>query len=330
MIPKPVRIVVPLLIVAAVATVVVLRLRGDGGAVAASGTVEATDAQLGFQAPGRIESIAVREGETVRTGAELAVLDRAEAVARLQQAEAQRDAARAALDELEKGFRSEEVAQARDGLVAAGRRLADAKSDLDRTSRLRGDGAVSEQALDKAQVAFDVAKSQHSQAREQMQLMQAGPRKERIAAQRAQLAQAEAAVRGLRATLDNMTVRAPFDGVITVRHREPGEVLGAGSPVLTLMNPADRWVRIYVREDRVGAVRLGQPAAITSDTYRGKKYEGRVVFIASEAEFTPKSVQTAEERVKLVYAVKVQIDGDPRHELKPGMPADVRLESPRR
>jgi HlyD family secretion protein len=94
------------------------------------------------------------------------------------------------------------------------------------------------------------------------------------------------------------------------------------------MNPDDRWVKIYVSETRIGAVRIGQGAAITTDTYRDKAYRGTVVFIASEAEFTPKTVQTAEERVKLVYAVKVRITDDPTRDLKPGMPADVRLGEP--
>jgi HlyD family secretion protein len=103
-------------------------------------------------------------------------------------------------------------------------------------------------------------------------------------------------------------------------------VVTAGAPVLTVMNPGDRWVRIFIREDRIGAVHLGQGATITADTYPDRTYPGEVVFIASEAEFTPKSVQTSEERVKLVYALKVRITGDPARELKPGVPADVRLE----
>jgi HlyD family secretion protein len=92
------------------------------------------------------------------------------------------------------------------------------------------------------------------------------------------------------------------------------------------MNPNDRWVRIYIPENRVGAVQLGQLVTITTDTYSAKVYPGKVIFIAAEAEFTPKTVQTTEERVKLVYAVKVRITEDPTDDLKPGMPADVRLE----
>jgi HlyD family secretion protein len=95
------------------------------------------------------------------------------------------------------------------------------------------------------------------------------------------------------------------------------------------MNPADRWVRIYVREDQVGRVAMGQNASITSDSHPGKTFNGRVTFIASQAEFTPRNVQTAEERVKLVYAVKVAISGDTANQLKPGVPADVKLQAPR-
>ena len=137
--------------------------------------------------------------------------------------------------------------------------------------------------------------------------------------------EAEAAVAQVQATLDNAVIHAPFAGVVTVRHREPGESVQAGAPVVTLLNTDDRWVRIYVREDQVGRVRVGQDAHITSDSHPGKTFDGRVTLIASEAEFTPRNVQTAEERVKLVYAVKVAIVGDATLQLKPGVPADVTL-----
>jgi HlyD family secretion protein len=294
--------------------------------VGASGTVEATEAQIGFQAAGRIQDLAVREGETVTVGEEVAHLDRSEAEARQQQAIAQAGAARALLEELEGGSRKEEIRQGRAALAAAAERLRDAERDLERMQTLLEGGAVSREALDKAHVTFDVAKSQYDQAQEQVTILETGPRREKIEAQRAQVAQAEAAVRVIDATLANLTLRAPFDGIVTVRHREPGEIVAPGSPVLTVMNPADRWVRIYVPETRIGAVRLGQAAKITSDTFPTKIYRGEVVFISSQAEFTPKTVQTTEERVKLVYAVKVRITEDPTFDLKPGMPADVRLD----
>ncbi len=297
----------------------------DGDSVLASGTVEATEADLGFQAPGRIERIAVREGDRVAEGQELARLDRSELLARRQAAAAQAEAARAVLAELESGFRSEEIAQGRAALRAAEQRVNDTRRDLERTQRLFEGGAVSQQMLDNAETAHELAQADYESVREALQILESGPRRERIAAQRAALAQAEAAVAQSDAALDHAVVRAPFAGLITVRHREPGETIAAGAPVLTLMDPGDRWVRIYVRADEVGRITIGQSASITGDAYRDRTYEGRVVFIASEAEFTPRNVQTTEERVKLVYRVKVQITGDPSFDLKPGLAADVRL-----
>jgi HlyD family secretion protein len=184
---------------------------------------------------------------------------------------------------------------------------------------------VSREALDKAQLALDLLSAQRDQAGEQLSLFERGPRRERIDAARAQVAAAEAAVAGLDALLDHHRLRAPFAGLVTVRHREPGEIVPAGAAVVTLLDPGDRWVRIYVPENRLAAVQIGQKAAIRSDTFPGRSYEGEVSFVASEAEFTPKNVQTQEERVRLVYAVKVRVTGDPGFELKPGLPADVEL-----
>jgi len=317
------------ILVVAVVLYLVLRPRGERGALVASGTVEATDAQLGFQTSGRIDTILVREGDAARAGQDLARLDRTELLARRGQAAGQQAAARALLDELERGSRAQEIQQGRDQLAAANQRLADAQRDLDRTQRLFAGGAVSRESLDKAQVGLDVAQSTRDQAAQGLELLQVGPRPERIAAQRATLAQADAAVAQIDAQLANAIVRAPFDGVVTVKDREIGEIVPAGSPVVTLTNMDDRWVRIYIPETRIGAVHLGEPAVITADTFKGKTYGGEVSFIASEAEFTPKNVQTRDERVKLVYAVKVRITSDSSYDLKPGIPADVQLGSGR-
>jgi HlyD family secretion protein len=312
-------------VVVAVALYFVFRPRGNGGALDASGTVEATDAQLGFQVAGRIDTILVHEGDAVKAGQELARLNQAELSARRQQAEAQLEAARAMLTELEHGSRRQEVQQGRDALAAANQRLADAQRDLDRARRLFDGGAVSRETLDKAQLAFDVAQSQHDQAAQALQLLEVGPRPERIQAQRAAVASAQAAVRQMDAMLTNSVIVAPFDGVVTVKDREIGETVSPGAPVLTVTNMNDRWVRIYIPETRVGAVHLGQEASVSVDTYKGRRYGGVVSFIASEAEFTPKNVQTQDERVKLVYAVKVRITSDSTYDLKPGIPADVQL-----
>ena len=321
-------IVIPVVIIAALAAWLLLGHRdNDRTGIAASGTVEATEADLGFQVGGRVTSINAREGDAVGMGAELARLDRAEMEARLRAASAQVAAARALLRELRTGARPQEERQAEAGVDAARRRMQEAAASLARTRKLYEGGAVSKEALDHAETSYAVLRSQADQAQQQQSLVATGPRVERIDAQQAAVDQALAAEAQIQANLDNTIIRAPFAGIVTVRHREPGESVSPGLPVVTLMNPDDRWVRIYVREDQVGRVRMGQTASITSDSHPGKTFNGRVTFIASQAEFTPRNVQTAEERVKLVYAVKVAISGDSANQLKAGVPADVMLQA---
>lgn len=323
---KRLPIAILLLLAGAVTVWLVLsRNDADSGGISASGTVEATDADLGFQLGGRIADIQVREGDMVQQGAVLARLDVAELNARKAQAEAQLAAAQARLLELERGARPEELAQARAGVDAAKQRMDESSRVLERTRTLFTGGAVSRESLEQAETAHAVAVAQYEQATEQERLVVRGPRSEQIAAQRAVVRTAEAAIEQVRASFDQAEVRAPFAGVVTVRHREPGETVAPGAPVLTIMDPASRWVRIYVREDEIGRVSLGQTASIHSDSYADSAFGGRVIHIASEAEFTPRNVQTTEERVKLVYAVKVAIDHDPGFALKPGLPADVEL-----
>ncbi len=321
-------IAVPVVLLA-LALVAWLLLRGssnDGDAIAASGTIEGTEADLGFQLGGRVAAVNVREGDAATAGSTLAELDKSELEARRAAAVAQADAARALLAELERGARPEELRQAESAERAARQTFEESETVLARTRRLFEGGAVSKEALEQAETAAATARAQYQQAREQLALVSSGPRSERIAAQRAAVRQAEAAVAQVQAQLDNAVIRAPFGGVVTVRHREPGEAVQAGAPVVTLLNTDDRWVRIYVREDQVGRIRINQKARIYSDSHPDKTFEGRVSFIASQAEFTPRNVQTQEERVKLVYAVKVSITGDAKVQLKPGVPADVLID----
>ena len=323
---KRLRILIPLLLLGAVAVWYLTRGGGlEAGSMEASGTVEATESALGFQIPGRIAAIRVREGDRVRPGDTLAVLELASPRAAVAAAQATLEAAAAQLRDLEAGARPQELRQAEAALRAAEETLAERALDLERTRRLHEGGAVSVQALDRARTAYDVAEAQAEQARESLALAREGPRAERIAAQRSVVAQAEANLARTRATLDDGVVTAPGSGVVAIRHREPGESVGAGQPVLTLRDMEDRWVRIYVAGDRIGQVRIGQAARIRSDSHPDRAFDGEVFFIGSEAEFTPRNVQTTEERVRLVYPVKVRVVGDPEEALKPGTPADVVL-----
>ncbi len=173
-----------------------------------------------------------------------------------------------------------------------------ARKDHDRYRSLSQDGAISTQQLDASQKAYDVSRSQFDQAR--------------------------AALRTAEVRLDDMTLDAPVSGIVLARNAEPGETVAAGVAVYSLGDLANPWVKVYVSETKLGLVKLGQKAEVSVDTFPGKAYEGRVTYIASEAEFTPKNVQTHEERVKLVFGVKVSVTNR-NDELKPGMPADVKI-----
>ncbi len=298
----------------------------DPGALEASGTVEATEADLGFQIPGRLAAVTPREGDAVAAGDTLARLDAGELEAAVASAEAAASAARARLAELDGGARPQELASARAAVAAAREAEAQARREADRARRLHDGGALSAQSLEQATTRLETAQAATTQAEQALALAEEGPRAETRAAQRAVVEQADAAVRRARATLDQSVLLAPRAGLVTVRHREPGEILSPGQPVVTTMDPDDRWVRIYVREDRVGRVSLGQAAAISVDAFPDRTFEGEVAFIGSEAEFTPRNVQTPDERTQLVYPVKVRIVGDDALALKPGLPADVVLE----
>jgi HlyD family secretion protein len=303
-------------------------LRGKAGGaddLFASGTVEATDADLGFSLPGRVAVVLAAEGQRVPRGAELARLDARELEAALDASRARLAATEARLAELTRGSRPQELATAEAALRAATQRVEETRRDADRARTLFEGGAISQQVMERAQTALDVAIADEDQAVQRVELTREGPRSETVDAQRSLVEQTRAEVALAEARLANAVIIAPFDGVVTVRHREPGESVTAGAPVLTLLDPDDRWVRIYVRGDAIGRVRLGLAAQIRSDTYPQSIYPGEVVFVGSEAEFTPRNVQTTEDRTRLVYPVKVKITGDLDFVLKPGVPADVTI-----
>jgi HlyD family secretion protein len=324
------RLVIPALVLAvalAAASFWWRQTRGDAAEapLEASGTVEATQVDLGFQLPGRIARVHPREGDPVAAGAELAALDRTELDARLAAARAQLTGAEARLLELERGSRPEEITSASAALDGARKREQEVGTDAARARRLFEGGAISRQALEQAETAETVARSARVQAEQALAIARQGPRTETIGVQRAQVAQARATAEQVEAAIEQSVIHAPFGGRVTVRHREPGEVVPAGAPVLTLVDLSERWVRIYVPENQIGKVSLGQRAEVRADTYPDRVYAGEVFFIGDVAEFTPRNVQTPEERTRLVYPVKVRIAGDPALDLKPGIPADVRL-----
>jgi HlyD family secretion protein len=329
---KPPRILIGGVVLATIGAFAIYRTtlasEHDGVAITASGTVEATQADLGFQLAGRLEQIDVHEGDRVLAGAAIATLERNDLTAQREVARAEVAAADALLAELTTGSRREEIAQARASLAVATEKRDAAKRDVERLSPLADQSLISRQAFDHQRTELGVAEGEVAKATEELRLLTIGPRAERISAQRAALAQAKATVDRIDALLDQTEIKAPFAGTVTARHREPGETLSPGSPVVTLRNLDDRWIRIYVPGDDVGRLALGQIATITADAYETRTYSGTISYIASVAEFTPRNVQTTKDRVKLVYEVRVRVTGDSAVDLKPGLPADVRFLTP--
>ena len=354
-----------------------IRGRGDGGAILASGNIELTDAQLSFKIPGRLAERLVDEGETVTTGQAIARLDSAdqelmvaqaeanlaysrsvlaelEAGSReqeIRQAKAAVEQARAMLAELERGSRPQEVAGAKDMVAQAEAEASRLATDRKRFEELYAKGAVSEQQYDAVRTAAVVATEQFESARESLDLVvegprrekieqaraalrqaeegyalvQEGPRKESIEQARAKVAVAEETLRQAQQQLTYTELVAPFDGVVLSKSAETGEYLNPGTPVVTVGAMDRVWLRTYINETDLGRVALNQEVAVTTDSYPDKTYRGRIAFISSEAEFTPKTVQTHEERVKLMYRIKVNLE-NPDHELKLGMPADAHID----
>jgi HlyD family secretion protein len=295
------------------------------GVLRISGNVELTEVQLSFKVAGRVVSRLVDEGAVVRKGDVVARLEDAELSDALQLARADAEASAATLAELVAGSRREEVAQG-EALLARAQAEADRlATDYQRDQVLYAKEVIPKRELDAARAAHDGARASVRDRREALALLRKGARQERIDEARAKLKGAQARVSTAQERLGYATLVAPLSGVVLSKSVEPGEQVAAGTPVVTLGDTGQCWLKGYIPETELGRVRLGQDARVTTDSHPGKVYPGKVSFISSEAEFTPKSVQTEKERVKLVYRIKVTLQ-NPGLELKPGMPADAELQ----
>ena len=299
---------------------------GPDASVIASGTVDATEVSISFRLPGILRERPVDEGSVVKAGQVLAELDAREAKARMRQAQAAQEAAHARLKDLEQGYRPQEIAEAGAQAQLARANLTNLQDEARRSENLFRTGAVSRQRRDRDETAAAVAQEQHRAAGERLKLLQSGFRKEAVAAARAQVAEARAAVEASGVALEDLQAKSTTDGTVTRKHAEVGEVLAAGRPVVTVTDLSRPWVRVYIPENQIGKVRLGAPARIRIDTFPDREFAGRVSYVSSQAEFTPKNVQTQEERVKLVFAVNVSAENQDGS-LKPGMPADVTIDA---
>jgi HlyD family secretion protein len=294
------------------------------GEIVLHGNIEVIDAQLSFKIPGRMVERAYDEGDRLREGALVARLDDRELGQQLAARRAELAGAEAALAELEAGSRPAEIAAAEAVLGGAKAELVRAETEAKRQDELRARDVATERDSENARAQRSAAEARVQEATARLALLREGPRRETIAQARARVSQAQAAVALAETQVDNARLLAPFSGAVLERHAEPGEFLAAGAPVLTVADLSRVWVRGYVAETDLGRIRLGQEVDVRTDSYPDRGFVGRVSFIADEAEFTPKSVQTTKERVTLVFRIKVDLE-NPDGVLKPGMPVDAHL-----
>ena len=287
-----------------------------------SGNIEAHQSIVSFKVSGRVIDLPVEEGQSVKQGDIMARLDDEDYRREVKVDEANLRVMEAQLRKFEAGSRPQEIKAAEQAAQEARAELENKRIEFERMEGLFREGVMSHQVRDDAEAAYKVAQARLARLEEQYRLADEGFRREDIEMASAQAGQAKEALELARIKLGYTILRAPISGVILVRNTELGEVLQPGTPVVNMANLDLVWLRAYIPETELGRVRWGQDVVVTTDTYPGKRYHGRVSFISSQAEFTPKSVQTFKERVTLVYRIKIDI-ANPQHELKPGMPADA-------
>jgi HlyD family secretion protein len=326
-----------LVLIVACAALAACSRETDSNVVLVSGHVEATEVQVAAEVGGRILELRVQEGDRVARGDLIARLDSRDTELQLQRARAERDAADAQLRLLRAGSRAEDVRQAQAQVgaaetdaAAARAELQAAAADLERFESLLRANAGSQKQRDDAKARADVARERLRggedrvrAARETLARLQAGARPQEIDAARARVAATDAQIAALEENLRDAQVTSPVDGIVTSKLVDGGEIVGARTPIITITDLDHAWANLFVPEPLIPRIKLGQNAAIHTDA-GGEAIVGKVTFISPKAEFTPRNVQTPDERSKLVYRIKVTVDNS-KGVLKQGMPVDAEL-----
>jgi HlyD family secretion protein len=290
-----------------------------------SGNIEAHESVVGFKVQGRLVELPIEEGQLLKAGDLIANLDQSDYRQQVSIDEAMVNNREAELKLALSGNRIQEKKSAEQAVIDAQAALELNKVDFQRYQALYEKDEVAGQIRDTAASHLKRAQATHERARQNYAMVMEGVRKEQIAINQASVHTARQSLALAKIRLGYTSLLAPTSGVALVRHAEVGEVMAPGTPVVTIADLDHLWMRGYISETDLAKVKLGQSATVKCDTYPGKLYPGRVSFISSQAEFTPKSVETYKERVTLVYRIKIDLD-NPNHELKPGMPTDATIE----
>lgn len=299
--------------------------RGTPEGIVANGTLQVDEVDIGPLTASRVVRVYVEEGDPVVPGDTLATLTQATLAPELAMQEARLQAAQSHLRDLERGARPSEIRRAEAELQAASAEAERTAGDLRRAEQLAPDGTISQQQLDNAKAAAAAAVAQREAAASTLRLLQEGTRVEQIQAARAEVASAQGAVAGVQATVQELVLISSVAGTIVGRHVQPGEVVGAGQSAVTIARDQRPWARVYVGEREIPGVRPGQEVVGTLDGVEGTGFRGKVDYVSTSAEFTPRVALTERERADLVFGVKVSFDPDPTGRLKAGLPVTVTI-----
>ncbi len=314
--------------------VLVLLLAGGGGwwayrthyagrsqAILATGTIEGTSVELCAKTPGTISKLTVKEGDRVTRGQEVAEIARNDLVAQREQNAIALLKAEAQLRDLTSGARDQELEQARANVNIAQASYGQSATNLAARETLYRQGAVAKDVLDQYRLAVELDQNKLDAAKAALSLLEDGSRPEVITASREEVDRSQAVLQASDAMLDDLKIISPIAGIVDTKNYEQGEFSPQGVSVVTVVDLSDLWIKVYIPTDELPAVKLGQIAHFTvSGTDR--VFTGTVSEIASKGEFTPKEIQTREERANVVFGVKIRIDNQGGL-LKQGMPADV-------
>ena len=294
-------------------------------AIKASGFIEAREIDIRSEISGKIVSLNFEEGDKFKKGELICLIDKEKLEFQLKQAEAKVEETMAGLSLLKSGLRKEEIDRAKNLVQELTEKRNLARREYERAKELFEKGVLSKSAFDTAKTSMKMTEEEMLGAQRQYEIAKKGYRMEEIEESQAVLKGAEFKVEEIKRNIKDSEILSPVTGIITKKVAENGEYVPTGGLIATITDLSYVWLKIYLSENEYGKVMIGQKVRIKIDSFPEKYFEGKIIYISSEAEFTPKNIQTQEDRVKLVYALKVGINNN-KGIFKPGMPADAIIE----
>lgn len=304
------------------------RSENNRNSIKASGFIEAREIDIRSEISGKIVSLDFEEGDKFKKDEIICMIDREKLEFQLKQAEAKVDETMARLSLFKRGLREEEVDKAKNLFQELTEKRNLAKTEYERTKELFEKGVLSKSAFDSAKTSMKMAEEEMLGTQRQYEIAKKGYRMEEIEESQSVLKGAEFKVKEIKRNIRDSEIRSPVTGIITKKVAENGEYVPNGGLIATITDLSYVWLKIYLSENEYGKVMIGQKVRIKIDSFPEKYFKGKIIYISSEAEFTPKNIQTQKDRVKLVYALKVGINNS-QGIFKLGMPADAFIEGSR-